>query len=61
MLFLNILALSIFFKDKIKQYIGLSKNESSVKENILKPEGLIKELSDDKDNNFRIIKVNSKG
>ena len=39
----------------------LSKSESSIKENSLKLEGLIKELSDDKDNNFKIIKVNSKG
>ena len=38
----------------------LSKSESSIKENSLKLEGLIKELSDDKDNNFKIIKVNSK-
>ena len=39
----------------------LSKSESSIKENSLKLEGLIRELSDDKDNNFKIIKVNSKG
>ena len=39
----------------------LSKNESSIKKNSLKLEGLIKELSDDKDNNFKIIKIKSKG
>ena len=39
----------------------LSKSESSIKENSIKLESLIKKLSDDRDYNFKIIKVNSKG